>query len=74
MNSLLQTCFPKCLAKRTTVSYKPHCASPSLPYGYVKPSLLPEILLQEKPIVCCSDEGDIAVNAGVSYIARLLAA
>lgn len=60
-----QTCFPKSLAMRTAASFKPISASPCLPFGYIKLRLPPKILLQENPIACCSEEGDIALNAGL---------
>lgn len=67
-----QTCFPKSLAKRIAVPYKPISASPWSPFGYIKPSLPLKILLQEEPIACCSEEGDIALNAGVVQQGHLL--
>lgn len=57
---------------RTAVSFKPISASPCSLFGYVKPSLLSKILLQEKPIACCSEEGDIALNAGAVQQGHLL--
>lgn len=52
--------FPKCLARRTTVSYKPHCASPHLPHRHIASlASSPKACCRKKPLPTAAMEGTL---------------